>query len=123
MKIGMQLKKTVVATGLAAIAALSTGCASSGLVGTWKSANKAEGEAAAAFDFASVTFAPDGTYTAEMLYGGKTFAQTGTWDHTDGKLTIGPDPVRAYGVTMDGADALTFDGGRAGSVNMRRYRP
>lgn len=117
------MRRAIMTVAAAAMLVGASGCATSRLVGTWKSERALSGEPAAGFDFAAVTFAPDGTYTAEMVYAGKTRAQSGTWElESDGELEIGPEPEREYEVTFDGPDRLTFEAEGVASVNMVRYK-
>ncbi|MAY74644.1 MAG: hypothetical protein CMJ31_08050 [Phycisphaerae bacterium] len=116
-------RRAVIASAAALVTLFSTGCASSRLVGTWESQRAVENRTPAEFDFASVTFAPDGTYTAEMVYGGSTHAETGAWKVRGDKLEVGTDKPRVYQVEFEGNDEVTFDAGRAGRVSMRRFRP
>jgi len=97
---------------------------SSDLVGTWESTRADDDLERVDFDFASVTFAPDGTYTAEMIYGGETLAETGTWKRTNGTLIVGSEEgTRNYGMRFREDGGLVFSDDRYGEVVMSRYRP
>jgi hypothetical protein len=79
--------------------AVLTGCsAKDRFVGTWQSEREVKPERE--FDFGAVTFAPDNTYTARMLYGGETVAETGHWSVSFGGLNI--DDNRRYTYEFDG---------------------
>ncbi|MEM7622696.1 MAG: hypothetical protein AAF235_05780 [Planctomycetota bacterium] len=116
-----RVRITTASAGLAALGALG-GCSSGSLVGTWQSQRAVENLPSAPFDFAAVTFAPDGTYTAEMVYGGRTLAETGTWTHAADELVVGPQPSRRYGVEFLNDGVVSFVAPE-GSVTMLRYRP
>jgi hypothetical protein len=93
----------IAATSLLIGAAMLTGCSSSDrFVGTWKSGQDVKPERE--FDFGAVTFAPDNTYTAQMLYGGETVAETGHWNVRFGGLNI--DDTRRYIYRFEGDDRV-----------------
>lgn len=71
-------------------------------VGTWESGREAAPEQP--FDFGAVTFAPDETYTARMIYNGATVAETGRWRVLFGGLNI--DDTRRYTYRFDGNDRV-----------------
>ena len=73
-----------------------------GLVGTWRGQERNE---ATPFQFASVTFAPDGTYTAQMHYNDKTVADSGKWNADGDMLTV--EQGRRYRYRISG-DTVTF---------------
>lgn len=118
----MNRKPIIALVATAASLAVLGGCKSNTLVGTWKSERAMQNLPAPEFDFASVTFAPDGTYTAEMVYGGRTMAQTGTWSYAADELVVGPQPTRRYGVDFKNPDTLSFSA-QQGTVTMMRYVP
>lgn len=94
-----------IALGVAAVAATAVlaGCsAKDRFVGTWESGREVKPDRE--FDFGAVTFAPDNTYTARMLYGGETVAETGHWGVSFGGLNI--DDSRRYIYTFDGDDRV-----------------
>ncbi|MFG0293222.1 MAG: hypothetical protein ACIAQF_05580 [Phycisphaerales bacterium JB065] len=84
-------------------ALLLAGCsAQDRFVGTWQSVTEAAPEQT--FEFGAVTFAPDKTYTAQMVYNGDTVAETGHWSVWFGGLNIGD--TRRYLYRFDGNDTV-----------------
>lgn len=98
------MTRTITMLGTAMLAAtMLTGCsASDQFVGTWESGQDVKPERQ--FDFGAVTFAPDNTYTAQMLYGGETVAETGRWQVAFGGLNIGD--TRRYIYRFEGEDTV-----------------
>lgn len=97
---------------------LSAGCASNSLVGTWQGRGDA---AERPFTFGSVTFAPDGTYTAEAKYGDKTRVQTGHYNEEVGTVTL-EDVNRTYDLDFD-RDAVVFTDPATGkSMTLDRFK-
>lgn len=117
----------LVAVPLAALlAAPLGGCAGmkKKLVGTWRSDKEAV--PGMPFDFASVTFAPDGTYTAQMLYDGQPAAASGPWEIHKKQLSVRnveTGGVQEYGLDFENRNTLMVDGGRYGFIELTRYQP
>ena len=97
-----------------------TGCTTN-IAGTWQGRDATDDRP---FSFGAVTFAPDGTYTAEAKYGQTVRAVTGTY-------TISGKTIRFYGEpfgerTYDLSkvrDGLVFtDVSSGGSLTLDRYR-
>ena len=96
----------------------ASGCASNSLVGTWQGRGDS---AERPFTFGSVTFAPDGTYTAEAKYGEKTRVQTGHYDERSGTVTL-EDVDRTYDLSFE-SDAVVFTDPVSGkSMTLDRYK-
>jgi hypothetical protein len=96
-------RAAIIAVSTISAAALLTGCsAKDRFVGTWESRRQAAPEQP--FDFGAVTFAPDSTYTARMIYEGETVAETGRWGVAFGGLNIGDS--RRYIYRFEGGDAV-----------------
>ena len=93
---------TVLSSAMLAATLLGGCSASERFVGTWKSGQDVKPERQ--FDFGAVTFAPDNTYTAQMLYGGETVAETGHWNVRFGGLNI--DDTRRYIYRFEGDDRM-----------------
>ena len=81
---------------------MSAGMDNRSLVGTWRGE---DGNDTTAFQFASVTFAPDGTYTAQMRYSGQTRADSGKWSVTGDTLRV--EENRSYRFKVEG-NQVTF---------------
>ncbi len=106
-----------------AILTLATigGCASHNsnaqLEGTW------QGRAAAderPFTFGSVTFAGDGTYTAEAKYGDTTRVQTGRFVVTDDGVVL--DGTRTYDLGFENEAVIFTDPTTGNSMTLDRFR-
>ncbi len=115
----MSIARITAITGLFAAATLA-GCAAKpgndSLAGTW------QGRAADArpFTFGSVTFAGDGTYTAEAKYGDTTRVQTGRFAVTGDGVVL--DGNRTYDLDFEG-DAVIFTDPTSGNeMTLDRYR-
>lgn len=97
------------------------GCsAPDGVSGTWQGRGALEERP---FSFGSVTFAPDGTYTAEARYGNTTRAVSGTWSMTGDTMLLYGEPFgeRTYTVEKQ-KDALVFtDPESGGSMTLDRF--
>jgi len=118
----IRLNRATFAT-TAAILALTTlgGCASktsnAQIEGTW------QGRAAAderPFTFGSVTFAGDGTYTAEAKYGDKTRVQTGRFVVTDEGVVL--DGTRTYDLGFEEEAVIFTDPTTGNSMTLDRFR-
>ena len=100
---------------------LLAGCASSGVSGTWQGRGA---ESERPFSFGSVTFAPDGTYTAEARYGDTTRAVSGTWSMTGNTMILYGEPFgeRTYTVDQE-KDMLVFtDPQSGGKMTLDRFK-
>ena len=76
------------------------------------------------FSFGAVTFAPDGTYTAEAKYGDTTRAVSGTYTVTGDKIILFGEPFgeRNYTLTKDD-NALVFTDSSSGkSMTLDRFK-
>jgi len=101
--------------------------ATTGLVGSWVNENPRPGE----FNFASVTFAPDGTYTSKASYteNGEdvVMARTGAYTFRNNQLVLegaaeGDSERREYGVEFSGSDQVVFiSRNPPARLAMRRY--
>ena len=99
---------------------IATGCATS-VSGTW------QGRASTSerpFSFGGVTFAPEGTYTAEAKYGDTTRAVTGTYTVTGDKIILFGEPFGERTYTMEKTnDSLVFTDPTSGnSMTLDRFR-
>jgi hypothetical protein len=100
------------------------GCASKpsnrALSGTWQ--GRAENDRP--FTFGSVTFAGDGTYTAEAKYGDKTRVQTGRFVVTENGVVLDPDTATARTYDLNFAEGtVTFTDPISGNaMTLDRYR-
>lgn len=130
-----RLTAAVVLAGLLGIAGCQSGSA---LTGTWQG-REASAQARPTFQFASITFAPDGTYTSQMSYGDHMMAESGTWTLDNDTLTVTgmkSAEVRTYQVKVKGDELSVTDpqskivavlgrlhGGRHGSESAPATRP
>ena len=99
---------------------LITGCATS-VSGTWQGrADTAERP----FSFGAVTFAPDGTYTAEAKYGDQTRAVTGTYTITGDKIMLFGEPFgeRTYTLQHDDNALIFTDASSGKSMTLDRFK-
>ncbi len=121
------MKKTfVLLAGLVVtVSALVGGCASSAdrsatdpLIGTWRGR---EAPTDSAFEFASVTFAPDGTYTAQLRYDGDVRADSGRWSYEGETLTIG-EGDRRYTAKVRGNELTVTEPRSRTTVTLDRLR-
>lgn len=113
------LRSLAIATSSAVVIGCSS--TSSPLVGTWQGRGPA---ADAPFSFGAVTFAPDGTFTAEANYGDTTRAVSGRYDLEGATVTLeGREmPARSYTVEA-GADTAVFTDPTSGrSMTLDRFR-
>ena len=109
------------ATALAGCESMGGGAASdaqdSGLVGTWAGDEDATDTP---LQFASVTFAGDGTYTAGMRYEGQLRTDSGKWRTDTGRLMLDEDRNYIYAVQ---GDSVVFTDPRLNvSVTLQRLR-
>lgn len=116
--------RAALSIALAAAALTLTGCTASRLHGSWVSASES---GASQFQFASATFAADGTYTADIRYGDHAVANTGAWEAEGDELTVsgefnGQAFEREYVLEFQDADHMSLTGeGR--TVAMKRFKP
>jgi hypothetical protein len=82
---------------------LSACMSSSGLVGSWRGDGTPSERP---FTFGAVSFADDGTFTAEARYGGVIRLQSGHW-HLDGNTLELLEDERGYTIHIMG-DTVTF---------------
>ena len=108
-------------TLLASLASLSllTSCASP-MTGTWQGRGDA---AERPFSFGSVTFAGDGTFTAEAKYGDTIRAVSGTWSMTGDTVMLSGEPFGARNyVVKEAKDTLIFTDPETGkSMTLDRF--
>ena len=100
-------------------AMLLTACASP-IGGTWQGRATTDEQP---FSFGSVTFAGDGTYTAEARYADSTRAVSGTWSMTGDTIIMYGEPFgeRTYTV-KDSKDTLIFTDPSSGkSMTLDRF--
>ncbi len=122
----MRQRRTIALT-LSAAALIATGvagCASKpsnrAISGTWQ--GRAEDDRP--FTFGSVTFAPDGTYTAEAKYGDTTRVQSGRFVVTENGVVLDPgtDTARTYDLNfVDGTVTFT-DPISGNAMTLDRFR-
>lgn len=115
----MPIARITVLTGLVAAATLA-GCASTpgndAIAGTWQG----RADDSRPFTFGSVTFAGDGTYTAEAKYGDTTRVQTGRFVVTDDGLVL--DDSRTYDLTFEEDSVVFTDPTSGNAMTLDRYR-
>jgi hypothetical protein len=74
------------------VSASSSGVQRQAVLGTWQGRDTQGGNPAATqpagFQFASVSFVNDGTFTAQMRYNGRLVADSGTWSLKGNTLTV-----------------------------------
>ena len=99
---------------------LIAGCATN-ISGTWQGRASTEERP---FSFGAVTFAADGTYTAEAKYGDVTRAVSGTYTVTGDKILLFGEPFGERTYTLERSDdALVFtDAGSGKSMTPDRFR-
>lgn len=106
---------TTVMLGTLAIA-MTTGCQNK-LVGSWEGSGQPSD---APLQFTSMTFAPDGTFTAEAAYADSVRAVTGTWSSKNNMLEL--EGGRTYGYAIKN-DQITFeDPGSGHEITLQRVR-
>jgi len=108
-------RKLLVLAG--SLALLGCANASKDLTGSWRSTHASTDTP---FEVGSATFSADGSYSAEMTYGGQTRTDTGQWT-LDGKtLQLDGAASRTYKVVVSG-DALTMtDPDTGATITMER---
>lgn len=96
------------------------GCASNpgnkALAGTWQ--GRAEDQRP--FSFGSVTFAQDGTYTAEARYGDTTRVQSGNFEVTEEGVIL--DESRTYDLTFEAEAVIFTDPVTGNTMTLDRFR-
>ncbi len=108
------------ATLLASTILMLSGCATN-ISGTWQGRDSTMDRP---FSFGAVTFAPDGTYTAEAKYGETVRAVSGTYSISGDMIMLYGEPFgeRSYRLGKT-EDALVFtDTKTDGSMTLDRYR-
>ncbi|MAJ46519.1 MAG: hypothetical protein CBC35_04335 [Planctomycetes bacterium TMED75] len=113
----MSQKTTLLVISLSCL--LIAGCATN-ISGTWQGrGSMAEGP----FSFGAVTFAPDGTYTAEAKYGNTTRAVTGTYTVTGDKIILFGEPFgeRTYTMKKDDSALVFTDPTSGNSMTLDRF--
>ncbi len=111
---------TLKAALLAGTILILSGCATD-ISGTWQGRDSTMGRP---FSFGAVTFAPDGTYTAEAKYGDTVRAVTGTYSISGDMIMLYGEPFgeRSYRIEST-PEALVFtDNKTEGSMTLDRYR-
>ena len=110
------LKSVLLATTIL----ISTGCATS-ISGTWQGRDSTTDRP---FSFGAVTFASDGTYTAEAKYGDTIRAVSGTYSISGDMIMLYGEPFGERSYRLDRTnDALVFtDTKTDGSMTLDRYR-
>ena len=113
-------RRIALAVAAVAGAAVLSGCsAKDRFVGTWESGREVETDRP--FDFGAVTFAPDSTYTARMIYAGETVAETGFWSVSFGGLNI--DDSRRYIYSFDGNNRVILTDRETGiELDLQRFK-
>ena len=99
---------------------LTAGCATN-ISGTWQGRGSM---AERPFSFGAVTFAPDGTYTAEAKYGDTVRAVSGTYTVTGDKIILFGEPFGERNYTLSkNDDALVFtDSSSGNSMTLDRFK-
>ena len=110
------LKTTLLASALLML----TGCATD-ISGTWQGRDSTLERA---FNFGAVTFAPDGTYTAEAKYGDTIRAVSGTYSISGEMIMLYGEPFgeRNYRLTSSEESLIFTDTKTDGSMTLDRYR-
>jgi len=90
------------------------------IAGTWQ--GRAEDDRP--FTFGSVTFAGDGTYTAEAKYGDTTRVQTGRFVVTENGVVLDPDTdtARTYDLNFDDGTVTFTDPISGNAMTLDRFR-
>ena len=114
----MARRTTILLLALCTLGA--TGCATN-ISGTWQGRGATDERP---FSFGAVTFAPDGTYTAEAKYGDTTRAVSGTYTVTGDKIILFGEPFGERNYTMERNDeSLVFtDPSSGNSMTLDRFR-
>ena len=91
------------------------------VVGTWEGRATAD---EAPFSFGAVTFAPDGTFTAEAKYGDTTRAVSGRYTTEGERITLAGQgiPPRIYQVSTGDDTAIFTDQTTGKSMTLDRFK-
>jgi hypothetical protein len=113
----MYLLKTAL---LASTLLILSGCATN-ISGTWQGRDSTMDRP---FSFGAVTFAPDGTYTAEAKYGETVRAVTGTYSISGDMIMLYGEPFgeRSYNLARTDGALIFTDTNTEGSMTLDRYR-
>jgi hypothetical protein len=102
----------VLAAGL-----LLGGCGSSNIVGTWR----ATGDPGEGFSVAEATFRDDGSYSAQVVEGGREMTDSGQWSKSGKKLELqGQRTTRVYETRISGDEMTMTDPDSGRSVTLER---
>jgi hypothetical protein len=116
------MRHVLPSTILIGIATLA-GCnaTSNTVVGTWEGRATAD---AAPFSFGAVTFAPDGTFTAEARYGETTRAVNGRYTREGDQIILDGQgmPPRTYTVATGDGTAIFTDPVSGKSMTLDRFK-
>lgn len=117
-----KLNRIVIPATLATLAlAMLGGCSAKNsnqaVEGTWQGRADTEERP---FTFGSVTFAGDGTYTAEAKYGDKIRVQTGRYMTTEDGLIL--DGTRSYDLGFEEEAVVFTDPATGNTMTLDRYR-
>lgn len=116
------VRTTVLAAAVAAT--MLAGCAAKpsnkALSGTWQG----RADDTRPFTFGSVTFAPDGTYTAEAKYGETTRVQTGRFVVTAEGVVLDPgsETARTYDLAFDKGTVTFTDPTSGNAMTLDRFK-
>lgn len=116
-------RRSLSVLSLVAAAAMTAGCQSHKLVGTWEADKDVptHDSRVGDFRFGAVTFAPDGTYTAHMIYADRQLGETGDWK-TQGDMLEFTNSHRSYRYSLHGNDLNLTDPKTNISLTLHRYR-
>jgi hypothetical protein len=105
---------------LAGTILILSGCATN-ISGTWQGRDATLDRP---FSFGAVTFAPDGTYTAEARYGETVRAVTGTYSISGDMIMLFGEPFgeRSYQLSKTKNALIFTDTKTEGSMTLDRYR-
>ncbi len=114
------MRHAVSTTVLLGILSLA-GCSVNPVVGTWEGRATAD---EAPFSFGAVTFAPDGTFTAEAKYGDTTRAVSGRYTTEGERITLAGQgiPPRTYQVSTGDDTAIFTDQTTGKSMTLDRFK-
>ena len=117
------IRKSMSVLGLLAVGMIAAGCQSQKLVGTWEAQKNVptNDPRVGAFQFGAVTFAPDGTYTAHMIYADRQLGESGEWT-TKGDMLELKKANRAYRYSLHGDTLDLTDPKMNVSIALQRLR-